>query len=79
MNFCELQAQGVNLALTTLRGAASVAAMPFIDDDMFSSWSPTDGRMSADFTSCIQVQVRFNLSMVFMEQFLILWIILGTS
>jgi hypothetical protein len=58
MNFCELQTQGVNLALTTLRGTASVAGMPFIDDDMFSSWSPTnDGRMSADFTSCIQVQV----------------------
>lgn len=57
MNFCESAPhnQGLKLALAQLRGAA-VAAMPFIEDDMFSSWSPqNDGRMVNDY-QCIQVK-----------------------
>lgn len=54
MNFCDsTQNQGFKLALTQLRGAGT-GAMPFIEDDMFSSWSPpNDGRM-VEF-QCIQV------------------------
>lgn len=60
MNFCESAPhnQGLKLALAQLRGAA-VAAMPFIEDDMFSSWSPqNDGRMVNDY-QCIQVKGLF--------------------
>jgi hypothetical protein len=56
MNFCDssTQNQGLKLALTQLRGSA-FAAMPFIEDDMFSNWSPpNDGRIAGDF-QCIQV------------------------
>lgn len=59
MNFCELQNQGVNLALTTLRGSLP-SVMPFIEDDMFS-WSPTnDARITADF-SCIQASFALEI------------------
>lgn len=69
MNFCELQTQGVNLALTTLRGSGGVSSvMPFIEDDMFASWSPAnDARITADF-SCIQVR-RQNFSHYFQLDF----------
>jgi hypothetical protein len=55
MNYCEPSLnQGLKLALAQLRGSATVA-MPFIEDDMFSPWSPSnEARITADF-QCIQV------------------------
>jgi hypothetical protein len=54
MNFCDsTQNQGFKLALTQLRGVGT-SGMPFIEDEMFSPWSPNDGRMVGEF-QCIQV------------------------
>ena len=61
MNFCEAAShnQGLKLALAQLRGSA-VVAMPFIEEDMFSQWSPSnDGRIVGDF-QCIQV-IEFGI------------------
>lgn len=60
MNFCETvsQNQGFKLALAQLRGSV-VLAMPFTEDDMFSTWNPNNegGRdLSVGDFQCIQVK-----------------------
>lgn len=57
MNFCDsTQTQGFKLALTQLRGVGT-GGMPFIEDDMFSPWSPPNDSRMVEF-QCIQV-IRF--------------------
>lgn len=58
MNFCELPSQGVNLALTSLRGSGLPSVMPFIEDDMFASWNDSnEANITANF-ACIQARKK---------------------